>query len=253
MQKKLLLLCAAINFVTIQAILFDLDQLDKTPINNEKNYTEYTEIQREVYQKALVDDLAGNEKALDAADQKNKQANDDEEKESRKQQYDGNPGFWATEPSINSEIGRKYHEYAQHKEAKNKVNQNFSKEMREKKELFNKEILLDLVHHLDADRFFLMNNCLSALQDCGSDLNCYDEKFLSPIIFSDSHFGSKYEKRLYASGAKMASQKGIILTPEEIKIIVAGNPKTKEFVQGIQSGLDEISKVRNDILNTKNK
>jgi hypothetical protein len=198
-----------------------------------------------------VDALAGDEKAFDNADQKNKQANDDEEKESRKQQYDGNPGYWATEPSINSEIGRKYCEYAQHKDAKSKINQNLSQEMKQKKESFNKEVLPGLVYHVETDRFFLTNNCLSALQDCGSDLNCYDEKGLSSKIFTDPQFGSKYEQRSYMSGVKLALQQGIILTPEEIKTILAGNPKTKNFVQEIQNALNEISQARNDIFNAK--
>jgi len=245
MQKKLLLLALAMNFVIIQA------DTDEAQTNNEKDYTKYTEQQRKAYKEALVAALAGDEKALDAADQKNKQTNDDEEKESRKQQYDGNPGYWATEPSVNSEIGRKYQAYAQHKEAKNKIDQDLSKEMKDKKELFNKDVLSALVYHVDTDKSFVMKNCLWTLQDCKSDLNCYEEKGLSSKLFTDPQFGSKYEQRLYATGVNVASQHTIVLTSEEMKIILTGNPQTKKVVQEIQNGLDEISKVRNDILNDK--
>src|SRR5260221_1784126 len=116
MQKKLLLLFIVMHCAMIQAIITPDDKIHD---EKDKKQSEYTRQQKEAYQKALVDALAGNEKAIDEEDQKNKKANDDEEKKSRTEQYDGSPGYWATEPSINSEIGRRYAEYAQYKQAKN--------------------------------------------------------------------------------------------------------------------------------------
>ncbi|HEX4068993.1 MAG TPA: hypothetical protein VHX42_02755 [Candidatus Babeliales bacterium] len=242
MNKKLLL-CVAMNCPMVHAII--------THVDKEDSYTRYTRQQSIAYQKVLVDALAGNEKAIDEEDQKNKKANDDEEAESRKQQYDGNPGIWATAPSINSEIGRKYHEYAQHKQKKNTINEDLSKDTKDKKKLFDEKVLLGLASHLESSRYFMVNNCLSALHDCGADLSCYDEKGLSSKIFTDDTFGLQYEQREYVSGTKIAAEKGITLTPEEIKTVVTGNPKTKDFVQDIKDGIEKISEARKNILDQK--
>jgi hypothetical protein len=238
MQKKLSLLFIVMHCAMIQAII--------TPDS------EYTRQQSEAYKKALVNALAGNEKAIDEEDQKNKQANDEEEQESRRQQYDGIPGYiWATEPTVNSEIGRKYYEYAQYKQGKNKIDQELSEITHQKKDLFNKEVLPILVFQMEASRFFVEHNCLPALHDCGVDFTCYDEKGLSSTIFTDDKFGAKYEQRVYVSGAKIATEKGIELTAEEVKTIVIGNQKTREFVEGIKDGIEKLSEERNSILNQK--
>ncbi len=233
MQKKLLLL-VVISCAVIQATV--------TPDS------EYIRQQTEAYQKALVNALAANEKAIDEEDAKNKKANDDEEAESRKEQYDGSRGWLATEPSMNSVIGRKYYEYAQYKQAKNNIDQELSEAARQKKDLFNAEVLPILVFEMEANRFFVVSNCLSALHDCGADVTCYDEKGLSSKIFTDNAFGAKYEHRAYVSGSKIAAEKGILLTPEEIKAVVIKNPKTKDFVEDIKDGIEKISEARNNIL-----
>lgn len=239
MQKKIFLLFIVMTGAMTQAII--------TPDSA------YTRQQNEAYQKALVDALAGNEKAIDEEDRKNKKANDAEEAESRKEQYDGSLGWLATEPSMNSVIGRKYYEYAQYKQAKNEIDQEFSEDVRQKKDLFNKEVLPILVFEMEANRFFVMNNCLSALHDCGVNVACYDEKGLSSKIFTDDSFGVKYEQRAYVSGSKIATEKGIALTPEEIKTVVTKNPNTKEFVKDIRDGIEKLSEVRGTISTQKNK
>lgn len=234
MQKKLLLSFMILHCVTVQA------HGDDSDINNEKDYTEYTQKQRDAYQKALVDVLAGNDKAIDEEDQKNKQMNEEEEKESRRKQYDGQPGYWATEPSINSEIGRRYYEYAQHKQAKNKIDQDYSKDIRQKKDLFNKEVLPVLVREVQV-RHFRVDDRLAVLRDCGADIDCYKQEGFSSRIFKDPDFGSKYEHRLYMKAVKIALAQGILLTCDEMQTIFMGNPETKNFVQEMQNKLSKTS------------
>lgn len=234
MQKKLLLLLVVMNGKMLAEV----------------NYDVYKKQQATEYKKALVNDLAGNEKAIDDEDQKNKKANDDEEKESKKKQYDGT-GYWVTEPSADSVVGREYQKIAQHKQEKNKINQELSKTTRENRDKFNQDVLPKLADKFETERFFIINNCVSALRDCGTDFTCYDEKGLSQKIYTDVNFGSKYEQRLYIIAANSSSEKEIALTPEEIKRVLAGNPKTKEFIQDLQDGVKELSQIREDIANSK--
>jgi hypothetical protein len=234
MQKKLLLLLIAVNGKMFAEVTYDA----------------YKKQQTVEYQKALVNDLAGNEKAIDNEDQKNKQVNDDEEKESKKQQYDGT-GYWVTQPSTDSAVGREFHKIAQHKQEKNKINQDLSEITRKKRDKFNQDVLPDLAEKFEKERFFIADHCVAALRDCGTDLACYDEKGLSHKIATDVNFGSKYEQRLYTIAAHVSSGKEIGLTSEEIKRVLAGNPKTKEFIQDFQGGVKELSQMREDISNSK--
>ena len=197
--------------------------------------------------------LSDNDQAIDDQDKSNADVNDQrEEKDSRKKQYDGILGYWSTEPTIESETGRKFYQYTQHKSTKNSINKQFSQKAKNDQDTFNTEVLPNFKRRLEDDRYFINTYCVSALKDCRKeDLACYDKKGgLSPQVFTNPHFDEQHEEMLYACAAKFASERGVNLTAEEMRMIAEHNSATKEFFNGIQAGNKAISAVRHEILNT---
>lgn len=242
MQKNLLLLFVVVNCAMIQA--------GESNMADDKVYADYKNQQAALYQSALINALSDNDQAIDDQDKSNADVNDQEEKDSRKKQYDGIPGYWSTEPTVESETGRKFYQYAQHKSTKNSINKQFSEKAKNDKDKFNTEVLPNFKRRLEDDRYFINTYCVSALKDCRKDLTCYDKKGLSPQVFTNPHFDEQHEEMLYACAAKFASERGVNLTAEEMRMIAEHNCATKEFFNGIQAGNKAISAVRHEILNT---
>jgi hypothetical protein len=265
MQKKLLLLCVMVNCAMMQASEPSLD------------YKDYTEQKTVAYQAALINALSGDGKALEKEDHKsreendqeakaNEQANKDEEECRKKEYFDGEIGWLGSQqPTTRSKVGRKFQEYAQYragkdaeisarKENKNKIWREISQEAAQKQKIFNEKVLLELAKRLEADRYFLHTYCVSAFQKCGKEegkkLNdCFDEKGISPTIFTNSHFETSYEDMLYKCIAQFSREQGAPVTPEELKIIAERNEKTKVFFKELQSGANKITTLREEILN----
>ena len=224
-------------------------QASECNIADEKVYADYKRQQDALYQSALINALSDNEQAIDDQDKSNGDANDQEEKDSRKKQYDGVLGYWATEPTLDSKTGRKFYQYAQHKANKNNINKDFSEKAKKNKDKFNTEVLPNFKRILEEDRFFINTYCVSALKDCRKDLACYDRKGLSPQIFTNPKFDEQHEEMLYACAAKFALEHGVNVTAEEMRMIAEYNQATQEFFNGIQAGNKAISAVRHEILN----
>ncbi|HLJ31281.1 MAG TPA: hypothetical protein VKU36_02485 [Candidatus Babeliales bacterium] len=264
MQKKLLLLCVMVNCVIYASENETVEQ---------KDYTEYRKQQEIAYHIALINALSGKDSAIDEQDQQNKQANDDEVKKNeeenkveeenrRRQQYDGSVGYFGSQPTKDSKVGRKFADYAEQRKTKDALNnedkrkkdaiyQNLSKEIKEKKNTFNSKVLPQFKRELEADRFFIFNYCLPALRDCGANVDCYDDKGLSSKVFTNAQFGLHRETMLYACAAKFASDNGVSLTPQEMKAIAQNTPTIKSFFNDLQTGIKELSDLRNEILNPK--
>src|SRR5229473_7672859 len=163
MQKQLLLFCMVVNCVGIYA--------NESETVSQKEYTEYTKEQEELYQAALVKALCGVKDAIENKDKENEQMNEAEVKENeqknkkeeedqRKQYYDGQMGWWGSEPTVQSEVGRKYAEYTQQRVVKDALNtedkknkdriwKQFSKNAQEKKNSFNTKILGNFARKLE--------------------------------------------------------------------------------------------------------
>ena len=242
MHKKLLLLGMALNCAMIQA---------SEPSVVKKNYDAYRANQAALYHSALINDLSGDDQAIADEDKKNADANQKEEELNKKKQYDGVPGYWSTEPTVQSKTGRKFQKYAQYKEEKNSINDELSQKAQGDKVRFGKEILPIFQRTLEEDRFFIDTYCLPALKDCGTDINCYDLKGLSSKILTNPEFGLQRELLMYACFAKFASERNVQLAPEDMKMIAEHNPTTQEYFNGIQEGLMKMSVVREEILNPK--
>jgi len=242
MQKKLLLLIMAAH-CAIHA--------SDSHLHNEQHYADYTAAQAALYQSALINALSDNDKAIDEEDEKNAQEIKEEEESNKKKQYDGIPGYWATEPTAQSKTGRKFQHYAQHKENKNRINKDISKKAHENKDKFSKEILPEFRARLEDDRFFINNYCVAALRECREDVTCYDTKGLSSTIFTNPDFGAMRQALVYTCFAKFASERNVDVSVEELQMIAEHNKITQEYFNGIQDGIKNISLVRDEILNPK--
>jgi hypothetical protein len=264
MQKKLVLLSilSVLSCVKINAS-------ENATVNQEK-YAEYC---RERYHAALIKALSDDEEAIDQEDQKSMQENDQEAKVSeqankqeeenkRRKYYDGEPGYWASQATDKSKVGLKFAKYAEERKLKDKVNiedkksrdkiyQQYSKEAKNKRNIFNTKILPQFKHELEADRFFIFNYCLPALKECGMNLDCYEEKGLSSKIFTNSEFVIQREAMFYKRMATFSAVNGINFTPEQMKLIAQNNSVIKGYFAGIQNGKTEFAVSRDEILNPK--
>lgn len=256
MQKKLLLICVVLNGM-IQASQPDAD------------YSEYIHQKTIAYQTALIKALSGEGKAIEDEDQKsmqeneqeaktNEQAHKEEEENQKKQYYDGEPGYWGSKPTNNSKVGRKFEEYAQQraakdtenstrKEKKNKIVQDISQETIQKRNIFNEKVLPEVRRKLESKRFFIHEDRLSVLRDCRENLPCYGEDGLSSTIFTNPHFGTEYETKLYKSLVVFSTKHNVRLTVEELKNIAEHNSLTKKFFKEFKDGIEQISTERDEI------
>ncbi len=215
-----------------------------------------------IYIKYIDDEDQNNKQINEDEAQNNEQENKIEEENKRKELYDGIMGYWGAEPTPNSEIGRKYQEFAQERIRKNSLNvedrkkkdeiwKQFSTDTKVKKDTFDKKVLATLSHKLEEERYNICKDRLSGLINCRENSDCYHKRGLSPTIFTNPNFGTQYETILYEDIAGFAAQQGIILTTEELKAIAENNSRTRGFCKGLQDGVKELSIKRDEILNPK--
>ena len=265
MQKKILLLCIVVNCTIVQA--------SETETVNQKDYAEYNKQQEELYHAALIKALRGEKDAIENEDKaneqisentvkENEQKNKKEEEDKRKQYYDGQPGWWGSEPTAQSKVGRKFQQYAQERIDKNQLNaedrknkdtlwRQYSQKTKEKKDIFNKELLSQFKYTLEDRRYQVCKNQLDGLRNCRDNLVCYDKHGLSSTIFTNPHFGAEYELELYKDFVKLVTERNILLTIDELKQIAQDNPETKKLFEELQNGITRMSEVRDEILNPK--
>lgn len=221
-------------------------------IGREKSIDGFEKSSMKDFEKALVAEFSGEAEAIKKKFENHEKSNREEEEESRKKLWDGSLGYiWSSDPTTASVVGKGNNEIKAYRAAKDAIIKKHRNLVEQNKE----EVIQALDNELADQLHLLEKQFLRGLRICGSDEDCLTRRKINWRDVQREGFFTEFATETYVVAIKIAQQKGIQVSPEDMKKIAQENTKTaykhKKLLELQGQAQAELNKILNPEPETK--
>ncbi len=211
----------------------------------EKRIHDYKQNTKKDFERALVEEFSGKDKAVEIEFQKLAQANKEEVEKLEKIQSDAVLGYFAAQPTDKSRTGQANKLIRVIKSKKDEIIQSNCNLV-----VNNKNTILSTLKNELDEKVFFMKKYAYALQHYGKDAKRFQENGLNlEAALNDSHYFNNLAQAAFFNTVEAAQKMGITVAMNDMVGLADKNKDTATLAKELVTVREQAEKTRNGILN----